>query len=132
MKTVIKFLNLAEDAPETDVYNSVRAITEERDALKKEKEEREQALRAEQKTKAETLVDAAIRDGRVNDDEKHGARTSWLKFFEVNFEAAEKSLGTVTVPKPVHGQLQQGAAGDAARKSAWTLRQEEIEKNSKK
>jgi hypothetical protein len=131
MNTVIKLLNLAEGASETDVFNSVKAIADERDALKAEKDTRDRQLKAERKTKAETLVDAAIKDGRVNDDKAHSVRGAWLGFFEKDFEAAEKSLSAIPTPQTVMEQMQQQADKQPA-KSAWALRQAEIEKAYRK
>jgi hypothetical protein len=131
METVIRLLNLAEGASEADVLNAVRVIADERDTLKAEKDARDQQLKAERKTKAETLVDAAIKDGRVNDDEKHDVRNAWTVFFEKDFGAAEKSLAAIQAPKTVMEQMRQ-QAGEKPKESPWALRQAEIEKGCRK
>jgi hypothetical protein len=131
MDSVIKLLNLAAGASETDVHSAVAAIVTERDTLKAEKDAREQQLKAEQQTKAETLTDAAIKDGRINDDEKHSVRLSWLAFFAVNFEAAEKSLAAIPAPKSVRDQMKDETMSETSG-SAWAKRQKEIENKTKK
>ena len=128
MNEVIKLLKLAEGAAEKDIVASVTAIIGERDALKAEKDARDAQLAAERKSEAETLTDAAIKDGRVNDDEKHSARASWLSFFEKDHDGAKCALAAIPVPKSAKEQLSRGEV-PVQPGSAWTKRQEEIEKS---
>ena len=131
MNEVIKLLKLAEGATETDIVASVTAIISECDALKAEKDARDAQLAAERKTEAEALTDAAIRDGRVNDDEKHTVRQSWLTFFEKDHEGAKCALAAIPVPKSVKEQLSDGEVS-VQPGSVWSQRQAEIEKNATK
>jgi len=126
MEKLTKLLNLADGSQEQEIVASVQAIIGERDALKAEKDARNAQLAAERQTEAETLTDAAIRDGRVNDDEKHSVRTSWIGFFEQNFDGAKNALAGIPVPKSVKEQMQEQQSEQPAG-SAWAKRQAEIE-----
>ena len=130
MKEVTRLLNLSEGATENEIVASVTALISERDTLKADKDARDAQLAAERKSEAETLTDAAIRDGRVNDDENHSARKSWLSFFEKDFEGAKNALAAIPVPKSVHEQMQE-TQGDYVSGSAWSKRQAEIEADKK-
>ena len=130
MNELAKLLKLAESATETDIAASVAALITERDALKAEKDARDAQLAAERKTEAETLTDAAIRDGRVNDDEKHSVRQSWLSFFEKDHESAKQALTAIPVPKTVKEQMSETATAVLSG-SVWAQRQAEIEKSTK-
>lgn len=131
MKTVTTMLNLSDSASEQEVFAAVKAIQDENQTLKAEKDARDQALKAEQKTKAEALLIEAFKDGRLNDDEKHSVRATWEKFFETDHEGAKQALSAIQKPKSVKeqfaGQTETYKAGDA-----WAKRQAEIEQNAKK
>jgi hypothetical protein len=130
MNELVKLLKLADGATEADVAASVTAIISERDALRAEKDAADAKLAAERKAEAETLTDAAIKDGRVNDDEKHGVRASWIGFFEKDFEGAKQALAAIPAPKSVKEQMQ-GDQMPETNLSLWAKRQEEIEKSIK-
>ena len=59
------------------------------------------------KQKAVALVDAAVKDGRI--DAK--GRDSWLKDFAVDFAKAEVRLSSISVRQSVSFQVQMGKAG---------------------
>jgi len=130
MKEVISLLKLKEEATEQEVVSLVTAIMSERDALKAENDARNAKLAADRKAEAETLTDAAIRDGRVNDDEKHSARMSWLSFFEKDFDGAKQALAAIPAPKTVISQMQ--SEQGEVKMSAWEKRRKEIEDKNKK
>ena len=131
MKKIVDLLKLSEAATEDEVAASVTAIISERDALKADKDAKDMQLAAERKTEAETLTDAAIKDGRVNDDEKHAVRQSWLTFFEKDHEGAKVALAAIPVPKSVKEQMSE-KEDLAVPGSAWAKRQAEIEEGEKK
>ena len=131
MNEVAKLLKLAESATETEIASSVTALISDRDALKAEKDARDAQLAEERKTEAETLTDAAIKDGRVNDNEKHSVRASWIGFFEKDFQGARQALAAIPVPKSALEQLRKEGLKEVPG-SAWAKRQSEIEENSSK
>ena len=126
MKRVISLLNLNETATEAEVVASVSALMGERDALKAADEVRVAQLAAERKTEAETLTTAAIQDGRVNDDEGHTVRQSWLTFFEKDHEGACRALAAIPKPRSAKEALIENGTGETSG-SAWAKRQAEIE-----
>jgi len=87
----------------------------------KEKE----ALKAE----ASTLVDAALKDGRLSDNEKGSVKAFWLSAFEANHEGAKAALEAL--PKRTGAQQQlRDDAGEG--ETAWEKRQKEIQENASK
>lgn len=130
MKTVTTMLNLSDVASEQDVFNAVKAIQDENQILKAEKESRELALKTEQKAESETLLTEAFKDGRLNDDEKHSVRSTWEKFFETDHEGTKQALSAIQKPKSVREQFTQTETYKAG--DAWAKRQAEIEQNAKK
>jgi hypothetical protein len=141
MKKLALVLNLKDDAKEDDYVNAVSPILDEnktlRADLQTEKDEKKalqdkldaidlQKKNAE-KTEAETLLADAIKDGRLDDDEKHELKNYWLGNFATNFEGTKKALAALPKREGVRGQLK-----DSTGESAWTKRQKEIEENSKK
>jgi len=141
MKKLAKILNLKDDANESDYLAAVSPILGEnqtlRDDLKREQDEKK-ALQdkldgielkdKEAKTQQATnLIDAAIKDGRLNDDASHTAKAFWLRNFESNFDEASTMLAALPKRAGVRDQLK-----DSTGESAWTQRQREIEENAKK
>jgi hypothetical protein len=141
MKKLALVLNLKDDAKEDDYVNAVSPILDEnktlRADLQTEKDEKKalqdkldaidlQKKNAE-KTEAETLLADAIKDGRLDDDEKHELKNYWLGNFATNFEGTKKALAALPKREGVREQLK-----DSTGESPWTKRQKEIEENSKK
>jgi hypothetical protein len=143
MKKLALVLNLKDDAKEDDYVNAVSPILDENKTLradlqteKDEKKALQDKLDAielkdkEAKTKQATdLIDAAIKDGRLNDDEKHTAKAFWLRNFDGNFEEASVMLAALPKREGVRERLKDGGKDG---EGAWEKRQREIEENSKK
>lgn len=142
MKEIAKLLKLADTASEQDVINAISPVVNENVTLKadlqKERDEKatlqgkldaiELSEKNANKTKAATLVDAAIKDGRLNDDAEHAVKEFWLSSFELNFEKAEKALGALPKKTNAAEQLRDTEKGG----SAWEKRQKEIDENNKR
>ena len=141
MKEVAKLLKLPESASEQDVINMISPIIAENQTLKadlqKEKDEKkvvqdkleakEAAEKAARATKAEALVNEAIKDGRLADDEKHASKNFWMKLFESDFDGTSAELSKLPKHQSVRSQVTTGASGE----SAWVKRQKEIEEANK-
>ena len=140
IKELAKLSGLPVDSAEQDHINAINSAltskaTIEAD-LKKEKDEKK-ALQDKldvidtekknaEKTEAETLLVDAIKDGRLDDDEKHELKNYWLGNFATNFEGTKKALAALPKRESARAQLQ-----NTGGESAWTKRQKEIEENSK-
>lgn len=117
MEKLRNILNLADNASDADVEAAVEAVKQERDAAQQEnstlKEEnkqlRDQAEQAEterknqQKTEAAALVDAAVRDGRID----ASGKDAFIALFDANFEQAKKTLAAIPHRKSVTSQIEE-------------------------
>lgn len=141
MKEVAKLLKLPESASEQDVINMISPIIAENQTLKadlqKEKDEKRsvqdklEAKEADEKAArasiAETLVNGAIKDGRLADDEKHTSRNFWMKLFENDFDGTSAELDKLPKRQSVRSQVITAPSGE----SAWDKRKKEIEEANK-
>ena len=141
MKQLAKILKLKDDANESEILAAVSPIIDEnqtlREDLQKEKDEKKslqdkldaiELKDKEAKTEQATdLINTAIKDGRLDDDEKHTAKAFWLRNFESNFDESATMLAALPKRESVRQQLK-----DTGGESAWDKRQREIEENSKK
>lgn len=120
MEKLRNILNLADNASDADVEAAVEAVKQERDAaqqenntLKKEnKQLRDQAEQAEterknqQKTEAAALVDAAVRDGRI----EASGKDAFIALFDADFEKAKTTLEAIPHRKSVTAGIEQPSA----------------------
>lgn len=120
MEKLRNILNLADNASDADVEAAVEAVKQERDAAQQEndtlKEEnkqlRDQAEQAEterknqQKTEAAALVDAAVRDGRIDASGKE----AFIALFDADFEKAKATLEAIPHRKNVTESIEQPSA----------------------
>ena len=122
-------LGLADTATDADVEAAVKAMKQENEDLQtanatlqeenkqlKDNAAAEEAKRvAEQKTQAVALVDAAVRDGRLN----ASGKDAFLALFDADFEQAKATLDAIPRVKRVTEQIEQGEVElqDLAKKS---------------
>lgn len=120
MEKLRNILNLADNASDADVEAAVEAVKQERDAAQQEnstlKEEnkqlRDQAEQAEterknqQKTEAAALVDAAVRDGRID----ASGKDAFIALFDADFEKAKTTLEAIPHRKSVTASIEQPSA----------------------
>ena len=118
MSYLTQMLKLSDSASDQAVQEAVQGLITLRDnqqaeiaTLKTEKQglqnrvsAYETAEKETNKQKAVTLLDAAVKDGRI--DAK--GRDSWLEDFADNFAKAEVRLSSITVRQPVSPQVQAG------------------------
>jgi len=116
MKVLAGILNLADTASESDVVSAVRTLIADKDRLKAENvtlkgriDTINSETKNEQKKQAIALVDAAIRDGRINAT----AKDSYLKLFDTDFDSAKATLEGIPARQPVAGQIAGAASAGA-------------------
>jgi FtsZ-binding cell division protein ZapB len=88
----------------TSQEQTITTLTQERDGLKAKAENLENTQKAARNAEAVTLVDAAIKDGRIDNDGK-SAKDNWLKFFETDHEGAKNALASIPKRKSVVEQI---------------------------
>lgn len=120
MSYLTQMLKLSDSASDQAIQEAVQGLITLRDnqhaeiaTLKTEKQglqnrvtAYENAEKETNKQKAITLVDAAVKDGRI--DAK--GKDSWLEDFADNFAKAEVRLSSISVRQPVSPQVQTGGA----------------------
>ncbi len=97
-----------------------KALQDKVDAFDKEKKDK---LKAE----AVSLVDAAVKDGRLNAKGKD----AMLKLFDNDFEAGKQALEAMATPESITKRIE-NADGKQTGESAWEKRKKEIENKNKK
>jgi ribosomal protein S17E len=92
MSKLNQLLNLADNAEALDQFQAVQGIISERDTLKKENErlvklmdEQKKADAARRKAEAIALIDAAVKEGRIDATTKD----NYTKLFDADFDAAK-------------------------------------------
>lgn len=135
MKVIAGLLNLADTASEADVAAELQVVLSDRDRLKTENEtltgridELNKAAKQKLSDEAVALIDGAIRDGRI--DAK--AKESYIKLFDVDYEAAKTTLEAIPLRRSVSSQMEEGKTKDNAeladmQKLSW----DEIDKQGK-
>lgn len=115
MAKVREILKLSDSATEEDVAQAVEALQQERDTLRSENEamradaeERERAEAEAQHNEAVALVDAAVKDGRID----AAGKDAYLALFDAGFQQAKTALAAI--PKPVSVASQIDQSGDVA------------------
>ena len=99
---IYKLLDLPKEATDEQLQDSIQKLIDDKAAVELENKtlKDDAALRAEsekkqRKAEAITLVDAAVKDGRLNAD----GRAGFLSFFDNDFEKAKETL--TAIPKRV-------------------------------
>jgi len=116
LNKVLKLADTADDAARLAAVNVLLAdksrlegdnnrIKQENVALKDKIDKINEDAKAERTAKGIALVDAAVKDGRINADGK----ASFLELFDLDFEKAEKSLAALPKRKSVTEQMDAGA-----------------------
>jgi len=94
---------------------NIQTLTAERDRLKQQLADREAGDKKQLTEAATALVDAAVKDGRIDATGK----PAWLKFFESDHAGATAALKAIPVRKPVSAEINReaGANNELAAKS---------------
>lgn len=108
---MITLLGLAAAATDEQLSAKVKEVLDQNKQLAADKEAAEKKLKElndkmaeSRKVEATSLVDAAIKDGRLNADSK----PQWEKLFETNFDTAKATLLSIPVRKSAKEQLEGG------------------------
>lgn len=112
MGKLTQVLNLSDSASEADIVGKVNELIANNDRLQKENKTLADAIdaqKAEQKKKeqeqAVALVDAAVKDGRIDAKGKE----SFLAMFDRDFTGAKAALEAIPTRQSVTAQIQSGA-----------------------
>ena len=138
MSTLKTILKLHDNASDADIEAAVQTLQQENESLKQatttladENKQLKEAADAaaqqrqqEQKAEAVKLVDAAVRDGRLNASGKE----AFIALFDTDFEKAKATLEAIPAVKSVTAQIEQGKAElqDLAAKSWDQLDREDL------
>ena len=111
MNKLNQVLGLADTATQADATAAVQAVVSDRDRLKEENvtlkdriDELNKSAREKQKAEALSLIDAAIKSGRI--DAK--GKDHFIKLFDDDFEAAKSVLEAIPERKSVTGLIEAG------------------------
>jgi hypothetical protein len=141
MKEVAKLLKLSDKATEQEFIDAINPIVNENTTLKTQLQAEKDAKRVlkdkldaielkekeTRNTKAKALIAEAIKDGRLDDDEKHTAEGFWLRNFEADFDGTKAQLEKLP-KKTKMSDLFTGEKGE----NAWEKRQREIDDANKR
>ena len=138
MSTLKTILKLHDNASDADIEAAVQTLQQETESLKQanatladENKQLKEAAEAaaqqrqqEQQAEAVKLVDAAVRDGRLNASGKE----AFIALFDADFEKAKATLEAIPAVKSVTAQIEQGKAEleDLAAKSWDQLDREDL------
>ena len=110
-----KILQLADSATQEEQISALRLVLSDRDRLKTENvtltgriDELNTSAKAKQKAESVELVDAAVKDGRLN----AASKESMIKLFDLDFAAAKTTLEAIPARRSITGRIETGAAGD--------------------
>lgn len=135
MNEVIKLLNLSDTATQADQANAVRTLIADRDRLKVENvtlsdriDTINKAEKDMKKTQAIALIDAAVKDGRIDAKGKE----AYIKLFDIDFENANATLGAIPMRNSVAKQLENGAVENGIELADFTAKSwEDLDKAGK-
>lgn len=117
MSTLKTILNLQDNASDADIETAVQNLQQENESLKQTKatlEDENKRLKDEannaeaqrqqaQKTEAVQLVDAAVRDGRLD----ASGKDAFIALFDADFERAKATLNAIPKVKSVVSQIEE-------------------------
>ncbi len=113
--TINQMLNLADNASEAELQAAVRNLQADNERLKSENKALADAVdkvnqekKEAQQTEAVALVDAAVRDGRID----ASGKPAFIALFDKDFEGAKASLAAIAPRRSVHTQVDK-ASGTA-------------------
>lgn len=116
MNELNKLLNLADMASEADRLAAMRTIISDRDRLKSENvtltsriDELNKSEKDKQKAEAVTLIDAAIKDGRLDAKGKE----AYVKLFDSDYESAKSALEALPKRSSVTGKIEESTEQNA-------------------
>lgn len=116
MKLLTQMLQLSDAATESEVANAMRTIISDRDRLKTENvtltgriDELNSAAKAAKSAEAIALIDAAVKDGRINAQ----AKESFVKMFDNDFDAAKTALENIPARGSVTTHIRQSQESNA-------------------
>lgn len=114
-ETAVKQLLAARASTEEDLKTAQEKITE----LEKEIERLKTEQTAATKARAEVAIDAAIKSGKIKDDDKHVMRAKWVEQYVANEDGIKAMLGSLAEQKPAASTPKGGVPpADASKKDS--------------
>ena len=126
MKIIALKLGLPEAATQDEILSAITKLQDDNKQtveLQQKLQTIEQARKDEQQAEAKTLIDAALRDGKI--DAK--AKESWEKLFETDFDSAKKTLQSLSGRTPLRSQIEKPTGGGRYAGKSW----DELDKSGK-
>lgn len=108
---LLKLLNLSDKADENAVLVAVKTLNQKAIDLQEKLDLKDKADKEANKAKAIELVDAAIKDGKINADAEGKTRQSYLDLFDENFERGRNILAGLPARQSVAGQIANAEQG---------------------
>lgn len=107
-----------------NLRTEVHSLKAERDQLKSEADARAEADKTAREAEAVALVDAAVKDGRINASSKE----AYIKLFDADHDAAKEALGALPRRQGIAQQLQETPEGVelSDKGSPWSREMERI------
>jgi hypothetical protein len=134
MKKIASLLKLSDEATEDVVLAAVQGLQEKLNLAETAKTAAETKLadyekkeNDQRKAEATALLDAAVKDGRLNAE----SRPSWESLFEKDHDSAKASLAAIPVRKSVKDQLRDGQENISERDALAKLSWDELDKSGK-
>lgn len=128
MKTIALALGLPESASEAEINVQLTAVQAENKQLKDAQVARDLADKTAQQEQAVALVDAAVKEGRIN----ASAKESFLKLFANDFDSSKLSLDAIPKRQDVAGAIANNEGGDNSRIAGFQkLSWDELDKSGK-
>lgn len=126
MKIIALKLGLPEAATQDEILSAITKLQDgsrQTVELQQKLQKIEQAKKDGQKAEAVTLIEAALRDGRI--DAK--AKESWKTLFETDFDNTKKTLQSLSGRTPLRSQIEKPAGGGKYAGKSW----DELDKSGK-
>ena len=120
-KELLTLLNLSDNANDAAVISAIVALKdsnktlgEENTTLKTKLDALELADKTAKQAESVTLVDAAIKSGKINDDAEKTVRKKWLELFDKDHEGTKTLLASLPARKAVVEQIDEFQKGNQA------------------
>jgi hypothetical protein len=132
MKKTLMLVSLPENATDEQLAEKVQELMSQKTKAEADKAEAERKykelsdkLASEKKAEATSLIDAAIKDGRLSADVK----PQWEKFFDTDHEAAKVTLSSIQKRQKVSEELSDAEKSEYSKleKMSW----DELDKSQK-
>lgn len=118
-KALALSLGLKDDATDVEMLSASNSRNTELEQLRQENQQFKDKEKNSRKAEAESLVDAAVKDGRLNAD----AKAAYLKMFETDHESAKLALAGIPKREKLSTRMDTGSGNRGGEdRSEWNFR----------